>query len=320
MNNGKLRKVLVNGFVIVFVVMVTGIYFGRDKEDDNTFIKDTVQVAKNQVKESFDDGKKQKEADETIDSINSTAKNVKDKATSAVKNVVSGLSGNKNESVQSSQDENETYQQLAAMEPQPDAAIIELNGNKSQLSEQEKEWKGPQIQYSPLDEYNRAQTAIGYLTKENLGKSSGRASQKWQPTGWHQQPQVNGKRKEIYNRGHLIAYTLSFNLNDDGQFVKGETGSIDNPKNLFTQTAQSNKVSMQKYEEMVRQTLAQNKNVIYRVQPVFRGSEKMARGVWLQGYTPDDDGETLDFNVYLFNTQPDFTFDYETGANSRTNS
>lgn len=184
-----------------------------------------------------------------------------------------------------------------------------VNNNHSLLDKET--WENSHIDYSPLDDLNRTQTAIAYLDKTNVGASEGRSGQTWKPTGWHNQPkEIDGERVSPMNRGHLIAYTLSFNLNDDGVYTKGADGSLDNPKNLFSQTAYSNQRTFQKYERQVRDALNQDKKVIYRVEPIYRDSELMARGLWAQAKSTD--GE-LDFNVYLFNVQPGLVFNYATG-------
>lgn len=167
------------------------------------------------------------------------------------------------------------------------------------------------IEYSNLDGLNRTGTATAYLTKNNLGHSSERDAQSFRPTGWHNQPKtVNGKRVFPQNRGHLIAYTITFNIASDGEPRSGEEGSEDNPKNLFTQSAYSNQRLMQETEEMVRNSLSRGNKVIYKVTPIFRGNELMARGVWVRAQSADG---SMHFNRYIFNVQPDLSFDYVTG-------
>ena len=60
----------------------------------------------------------------------------------------------------------------------------------------------------------------------------------------------------------------------------------------------------------MRKALRENKRVIYQATPIFRGEELMARGINLQAVSTDG---TLDFNVYLFNVQPGFSFNYQNG-------
>lgn len=120
---------------------------------------------------------------------------------------------------------------------------------------------------------------------------------------------MDGKRVNRQNRGHLIAYTLSGNLDVDGKFQQGELGSSDNPKNLATQTEYANQVLMQPYEQQVRDAIADGQRVIYKVTTIFRGDDLMPRGYWLRAKS---DG-SLDFNVYIFNVQNGIKYDYATG-------
>lgn len=210
-------------------------------------------------------------------------------------------------------EDSSTYEHLSNLDFNSGSNIVyTVNGNESSLNIDD--WAGPKIEYSNLDEINRTQSALAHLTKENYGASAGRSSQKWNPTGWNNQAKmIDGKKTYVHNRGHLIAYTISFNLDDDGKKVEGEDGSIDNPKNLFTQSAYSNQVTFQKYEEQVREAIKAGSNVLYKVQPVFRGDELMARGLWAQAIS--DDG-SVNFNVYIFNVEPGLSYDYSSGKSS----
>lgn len=182
---------------------------------------------------------------------------------------------------------------------------IPVNNGKSTLTWN---WDTNKIIYSNLDNLNRAGKATAYLSKLNYGKSAGREGQTWKPTGW-----LNNQQKNK-DRGHLIAYTLSFNFDNDGNYSDGQLGSIDNPKNLFTQTSQSNRGIMQDYEEIVREALKQDKKVIYEVTPIFRDDELMARGVHVQAISEDG---TVNFNQYLFNIDDKYDFDYQTGKSTK---
>ena len=54
-------------------------------------------------------------------------------------------------------------------------------------------------------------------------------------------------------------------------------------------------------------------HVLYRVTPDFQGSELVARGVQIEAYSVEDNGEGICFNVYCYNIQPDIEIDYLTG-------
>ena len=50
----------------------------------------------------------------------------------------------------------------------------------------------------------------------------------------------------------------------------------------------------------------------------LRGAEKLARGVELEAYSVEDNGEGICFHVFLYNVQPGIEIDYATGE-SRIN-
>ncbi|WP_416135484.1 DNA/RNA non-specific endonuclease [Enterococcus faecalis] len=200
------------------------------------------------------------------------------------------------------------YDQLANLDFQSGGnAILNVNNGQSTLNIDN--WKENKVIYGDLDPLNRTTFVTAYLDKKNLGRSEGRERQVWKPTGWHQK-KVDGK--DIYNRGHLLAYTSSFNFDIDGKYKEGEIGSQDNPKNLATQTAFSNQKVQTYYEKLVRnaQKIKGNK-VLYQIVTVFRGKELMPRGYWLQAI---DSAGTLNFNVYEYNVQPNVVFNYEDGT------
>lgn len=208
------------------------------------------------------------------------------------------------------------YQQLANTDfNSGDNVILEVNQNKSTLNPNT--WQQEKIDYGNLDNLNRTTTDTAYLSRQNLGRSAGREGQRWQPTGWHNQPKyINGKRLYPQNRGHLLAYTITFNFDDEGRYQSGLSGSIDNPKNLATQTDFSNKNPMQDYEEQVRDGLQAGKKIIYQVTTVFRGDELMCRGYWVQAISTDG---TVNFNAYVFNVEPNVVFNYSTGYSNVNN-
>lgn len=189
-------------------------------------------------------------------SNSSTSRSIANTESSSTSSTVASSSESK-----STGNEQRTYQQLANMNYQSGSpAVIKVNSGKSTLAASQ--WKNSKIDYGNLDSLNRTTTDTAYLSKANLGRSAGRTAQTWTPTGWHNQPiTVNGKRVFPQNRGHLIAYTLSFNLTNTGQYRQGEEGSLDNPKNLATQTAYSNQKAMQIYEDQVRTALEQGKRL-----------------------------------------------------------
>lgn len=121
----------------------------------------------------------------------------------------------------------------------------------------------------------------------------------------------------IYNRGHLIAYSLTGGLNKlTGKYQASAVGDQDNPRNLFTETDFTNQMLQTIYETEVRHSIEHGKHVIYQVTPIFRGNENVARGINLQAISTDG---TLNFNVYLFNVEPGIDIKYQNGATTLNN-
>lgn len=190
----------------------------------------------------------------------------------------------------------------------------DVNGGKSTLNPNS--WKTNKVIYSDLDILNRASKSnTGFLEKRNLANGSLRVRQFVAPTGWH----YNHKDGEqLYNRGHLIAYSVSAGIDLDGNYnVNHPSGDQNNPKNLFTQTAYANQQLQTIYERKVRDALKANKKVIYQATAIFNSNDRMARGVNLQAISTDG---SLNFNVYIYNVQNGYKFNYSDGSAKKDSS
>jgi DNA-entry nuclease len=121
------------------------------------------------------------------------------------------------------------------------------------------------------------------------------------PTGWHTIKYtgiVDGNY--LYNRCHLIAYELA-----------GENANV---KNLITGTRYMNINGMLPFENMTTDYVKETGNhVMYRVTPIFEGSNLVASGVLMEAKSVEDNGEGLMFNVFCYNVQPGIVIDYATG-------
>ncbi len=200
------------------------------------------------------------------------------------------------------------YQKLANLDfKSGDKAYVYVNNNKSTLIKNA--WKVNKVIYSNLDNLNRtSHSNTAFLEPRNVANDSLRIRQFINPTAWHSNRE-NGT--QIYNRGHLIAYSVSAGIDQDGNYnPNNQSGDQNNPKNLFTQTAFSNQKIQTIFEGKVRNALKQGNKVIFQATPIFRGNELMARGINLQAISLNNN---LDFNVYIYNVQPDYVFDYNNG-------
>ena len=104
----------------------------------------------------------------------------------------------------------------------------------------------------------------------------------------------------LYNRCHLIGHQLA--------------GEDANEKNLITGTRYFNVEGMLPFENIVADYVKEtNNHVLYRVTPVYDGNDLVAKGVQMEAYSVEDDGEGVLFNVFVYNVQPGITIDYATG-------
>ena len=160
--------------------------------------------------------------------------------------------------------------------------------------------------YSPLDALGRCGVAMACVGRDIMPTDSRGDISDVKPTGWVQAyyDVVNGGY--LYNRSHLIGWQL--------------TGENDNEKNLITGTRSFNQLGMLPFENMVADYIKEtNNHVLYRVTPVFVGNELVARGVLMEAWSVEDNGEGVCFNVFVYNVQPGVIIDYATGVSRLEN-
>lgn len=182
-------------------------------------------------------------------------------------------------------------------------SIVTVSGSKPSFSKSTKsKARGPWQKYSDLDYLNRAHTANALLNKKLMPRTE-REPLYVDPTGWHNKRISGGW---LYNRCHLIGYQL--------------TGQNNNLKNLITGTRQLNDPDMLKYEDKVADYIkASGKHYIrYRVTPIWRGNELLARGVQMEAQSIGDN--SVHFNVFIFNVQPGVKLNYKNGRSQVTKS
>ena len=57
--------------------------------------------------------------------------------------------------------------------------------------------------------------------------------------------------------------------------------------------------------------------MLYRVSPYFKDDELLARGVEMEAYSVEDNGEGICFHVFVYNVQPGMELDYKTGESRK---
>ncbi|MBQ8859606.1 MAG: DNA/RNA non-specific endonuclease [Clostridia bacterium] len=180
-------------------------------------------------------------------------------------------------------------------------AYISLNGGKPTFTESDYTTKSYEF-YSDLDSlgrcgYTMACVGIDIMPTEDRGSISS-----VKPTGWINKSYDIVDGGYLYNRCHLIGHQL--------------TGEDANARNLITGTRYMNVQGMLPFENEVADYVKETENhVLYRVTPVFIGNELLARGVQIEAYSVEDEGDEIYFNVYVYNVQPGIILDYATGEN-----
>ena len=157
-------------------------------------------------------------------------------------------------------------------------------------------------QFSELDSLGRCGIAFACIGTDSLPTEERGAIGMIKPSGWHTVRYDDLiEDKYLYNRCHLIAFELS--------------GENANPQNLITGTRYMNVEGMLPFENRVHDYVENSNNhVIYRVTPVFEGNNLVANGVLMEGYSVEDSGTGICFNVFCYNVQPSIEIDYADGT------
>jgi DNA-entry nuclease len=122
------------------------------------------------------------------------------------------------------------------------------------------------------------------------------------PTGWVTAKYDFVDGKYLYNRCHLIGFQL--------------TGENANERNLITGTRYMNVDGMLPFENMVADYIKETGNhVLLRVTPVYDGNDLVARGVLMEAWSVEDEGDGVCYNVFCYNVQPGIEINYATGEN-----
>lgn len=154
--------------------------------------------------------------------------------------------------------------------------------------------------YSELDELGRCGVACANVGQDIMPMEERGSIGQIKPSGWQTVKYDNVDGNYLYNRCHLIGYQLS--------------AENANEKNLITGTRYLNVMGMLPFENMIADYIKEtNNHVLYRVAPVFDGDDLLAYGVLMEGWSVEDEGDGICFNVFVYNVQPDIVIDYANG-------
>lgn len=153
--------------------------------------------------------------------------------------------------------------------------------------------------YADLDRLNRVGPCEVITGPEYTPKGARKSIAEVKPTGWKQKRYNFIDGGVLYNRCHLIGFKIA--------------GDNANWRNLMTGTRYMNCAGMLPYEEIIINYIKNTKNhVQYRVTPHFINDEKVARGVFMEAKSIENND--IEFNVYCFNVQPGVEINYNDGS------
>ena len=159
------------------------------------------------------------------------------------------------------------------------------------------------LKFSELDDLGRVGRAEACIGPSMLATEERGSIGMIKPAGWHTAKYEFIDGLYLYNRCHLIAYSLC-GVNAD-------------ERNLMTGTRYLNIEGMLGIENRVYWYVRDTGNhVCYRVTPRYIGDNLLADGVQMEAYSVEDHGKRISLNVFCYNVQPGVRIDYKTGDNS----
>lgn len=183
---------------------------------------------------------------------------------------------------------------------QADTPWITLNGNIPEFTESDLTTEAFET-YSELDALGRCGVAYANVGQELMPTEDRESISEVKPSGW-----INKDYRDLvdggylYNRCHLIGFQL--------------TGENANEQNLITGTRYMNIEGMLPFENMVADYVEETGNhVLYRVTPIYEDNDLVATGVQMEGYSVEDNGDGICYNIFAYNAQPGIAIDYVTG-------
>lgn len=194
---------------------------------------------------------------------------------------------------------NNSYVSLDAIPAYDGKAYVAVNNNEPFFTDSDMTTTAFE-NYSDLDSLGRCGVAYANICRDIMPTEERGKIGMIKPSGWHTVKYDVIKDRYLYNRCHLIGYQLA--------------GENANPKNLITGTRYLNVEGMLPFENLVADYVNNTGNhVLYRVTPMFSGSNLVANGVLIEAKSVEDNGGGILFNVYCYNVQPGVGINYENG-------
>lgn len=215
-----------------------------------------------------------------------------------------------------------------------------INDNNTSLSEEDKKLlktKGENefwADYPELDKYGRAGEVTALVTSDSVYQHSSkvqerpsfaynvhvageykdgnfnREKQTWEGTQSNNKIlQLSGYRGYIYNKSHSLAWSLGGDMETHNLTLGTRSQNVGTNKD-------PNGGGMGYAEVQVRNAIYDNPKtkVFYQVTPVYKGKELVPRGSHVRAYSVNDNGNTININVWVSNTEKGYKINYSDGT------
>lgn len=118
--------------------------------------------------------------------------------------------------------------------------------------------------------------------------------------------QLDGYRGYLYNKSHSLAWSLGGDMEVHNLTLGTRAQNVG---------TNSGKGGMAYSETIIRNAIYDNHDtkVLYRIEPLYEGTELLPRGSKVSAYSVNDDGQTVNLNVWVFNAQKGVSIDYKNG-------
>lgn len=171
---------------------------------------------------------------------------------------------------------------------------ITLNNGKAVFSKKDKETKAGEPKYLKPDKYGRSKGAIALLNRNTRPKVRTEDLEYPDPYNWTE----NLNKKEVFERCHIIAYSLSAKDTDK--------------RNIFIGTNYLNTSIMKVIENTINEYIDNNdNNVLYKVTVKYKDDNQIPTGILIEAKAINDD--SLRVCEFCYNIQPNVKINYKNG-------
>ena len=134
----------------------------------------------------------------------------------------------------------------------------------------------------------------------------------------------------LYNKSHTLAWSLGGSMETENVTLgtrrqnvgsnDADGGGMGYPettiRNQFYNEIGLNDMTKAEAQSMTPEQACEKSNtkVYYDVDPVYQDDELVPRGTHVRAYSINDDGETINMNLWVFNTQPYVDINYADGT------